>query len=572
MNRIISLKTILTFLTLSLSITLARSEDFITDGIYYNIISPTEVEVTGGQGEVYSGYVVIPEKTTYNDTEYSVTAIGAWAMSGCYLVDSVKLPETINVIKEWAFTKCEAMKKINLPAAITSIGDAAFAGCEGLRDLQLPGKLQSIGERAFSESGLHHLILPNSLTSIGDMAFSGCPNLTYFTVYAENPSFATPDGTLLSKDGTVLLAYPNAKNAVYTTYPTVTTIGDHAFAGCENLTEITLSNNVTTVGLEAFANCEALQTVQLGDNTSTFKERPFYHCTAIRSFLVSENNQNFSSEDGILFDKDKTILIRFPNAFSSFYVTPPTVKTIATEAFASCADLKELGLSQVEEIGDAAFELCSGLQIVSFEHGYLKRIGARAFKDCTSLVGITLPISLIEIGDDAFNNCYDIVSLILPEATKSVGERCFYGNSGLQDFTIGAGVESIGSQAFYGCSKLQKLYCNIPQPISIDANVFEYVDKTNCQLIVPNESVELYRQADVWSDFLSIHDGGVGNVGASSVSVAAHNGEIRISGWHGVVKLYSLSGALLQSTTAATINAPRGAYLLQADKVYKIVL
>ena len=68
MNRNISLKTILTFLTLSLSVT-ARSEDFIVDGIYYNIISPTEVEVTGGQGEVYSGYVVIPEKTTYNDYE-----------------------------------------------------------------------------------------------------------------------------------------------------------------------------------------------------------------------------------------------------------------------------------------------------------------------------------------------------------------------------------------------------------------------------------------------------------------------------------------------------------------------
>ncbi|MDD6140004.1 MAG: leucine-rich repeat domain-containing protein [Bacteroidales bacterium] len=572
MKRNASIKTVFAVVAISLSVASVKSEDFIVDGIYYNILSPTEVEVTGGQGEVYSGYVVIPEKTTYNDTEYTVTAIGDWAMSGCYLVDSVKLPETINVIKEWAFTKCEAMQKINLPSAITSIGDAAFAGCEGLTELQLPSKLQSIGERAFSESGLHHLILPNSLASIGDMAFSGCPNMTYFTVYADNQSFSTPDGTLLSKDGTVLLAYPNAKNSVYTTYPTVTTIGDHAFAGCENLTEIVLDNNVTTVGLEAFANCESLHTVQLGDNTLTFKERPFYRCTAIRNFVVSDNNANFSSEDGILFNKDKTTLIRFPNAHSSLYVAPQTVTSIASEAFASCADLEEVGLSRVEEIGYAAFELCSGLRIVSFDAGHLSKIGARAFKDCTSLVGITLPNTLVEVGEDAFNNCYEIVSLCLPETTESVGERCFYGNTRLVEFTIGAGVESIGSQAFYGCSQLQKLYCNVAQPIAIDADVFEYVDKTNCQLIVPNESVELYRQADVWCDFLSIHDGGINNVDTSAVTVTARDGVIRLSGWTGTVNLYNLSGALIQSTTATTISAPRGAYLLQADKVYKIVL
>ena len=306
------------------------AHDFKVDGIYYYIISSSDLTVGvtyrgnsyNSYSDEYSGSVVIPEKVTYDSKEYSVTRIGNNAFRDCSGLTSVTIPNSVTSIGEDTFFNCPSLTSVDIPNSVTSIGNYAFYACSGLAavhitdlsawckikfydwasnptfyahhlylngeeitNLVIPDDITSIGERAFSGcSGLNSVTIPNSVTSIGQSAFSGCSGLTSVTI----PNSVTSIGqsAFSGCSGLASVTIPNS----------VTSIGNYAFSDCSGLTSVTIPNSVTSIGYNAFRGCSGLKSVTIPNSVTSIGEYAFYGCSGLTSIYIPESVTRISQE------------------------------------------------------------------------------------------------------------------------------------------------------------------------------------------------------------------------------------------------------------------------------------
>ncbi len=265
----------------------AEAYDIYEYGICYNILSYEDktVEVTFNDKSRYSNFVDVPSTIEHNGREYRVVAVGDRAFYNCSDLNEVTLSEGIEHIGERAFSKIRNLTKMTLPKSVKSIGPYAFAengalksvvmncemvaigeyvfqNCSALSTLNFKGNVQSIGDNAFDHCGsLTTLSVPSGVTSIGSYAFLGCYALKEFKVSKDNAHFCERDGVIYSKDMSVVVAYPNGMAGEYVLPHGVCTIADCAFAGCKQLTSLTIPSTVTEIGLSAFDRCQSLKSI-----------------------------------------------------------------------------------------------------------------------------------------------------------------------------------------------------------------------------------------------------------------------------------------------------------------------
>ena len=184
----------------------------------------------------------------------------------------------------------------------------------------------------------------------------------------------------------------------------VTSIGNFAFSDCTSLTNITIPNSVTSIGDYAFYGCENLINITIPNSVTSIGNFAFCMCTSLTSINVDSNNEKYMSDNGVLYTKDKKILIQYPG------------KKEGTEY---------LILQGVESIEDYAFWGCGNLTNIIIPNG-VTRIGYSAFYRCTSLTNITIPNSVTSIGDFAFNECTSLTNIAIPDSVTSIGDHAFY--------------------------------------------------------------------------------------------------------------------------------------------------
>lgn len=175
---------------------------------------------------------------------------------------------------------------------------------------------------------------------------------------------------------------------------------------------------------------------------------------------------------------------------------------------------------------------------------------------------MTIPNSVTTIGKDAFSDCSGLTSVVIPNSVTSIGASAFYGCDGLTSVVIGNSVTSIGECSFFDCSGLTKLVSLAVEPPICGYDALEYIDKSACRLFVPEESVNKYKVADQWEEFMHISE----YDGVDDVSVDTQDT---------VYEVYNLQGVRVGSGMhEAEINADvlsHGVYILVSPQGRKKV-
>ncbi len=414
--------------------------------------------------------------------ESGVTSIGDYAFCWCNKITSVTIADSVKTIGNNAFFHCEALTSVIIPGSVTSIGDSAFMNCSDLTSVTIPGSVTSIGDSAFSScKSLISIVIPEGVTSIGDYAFSGCcyeerdkdgniisrsgltnitlpdsltsigqsafsntvcynewdedcdkkreENIPYDSLYIGNhliKAYWKISGDYTVRAGTKTIAdhaFDSQDTLTDITIPdSVTHIGDCAFIGCKQLVSISIPDSVVSIGEKAFSSCSALTSIAIPKSVANIGEYAFEACVDLTEINVAADNAAYCSEDGVLYNKEKTEIIRFPNnnkKYTAAFTIPTGVTSIANGAFERCWNLTSIEIPDgVTHIGDYAFNGCYyeekdeddniisrlGLTSIEIPDG-VPSIGNYAFFGCSKLFSVTIPNSVTSVGDYAFKDC-----------------------------------------------------------------------------------------------------------------------------------------------------------------------
>ena len=242
---------------------------------------------------------------------------------------------------------------------------------------------------------------------------------------------------------------------------------------------------VSCIGSSAFYKCRRLTSVTIPNSVTSISNWAFDGCTSLMEFVVSESSKSFSAVEGALFNKEKTMLIRYPlGKTNTSYEILNSVTSIGDWAFRDCKNLTSVNIpSSVKGIGHSAFSGCTSLTSIEIPDS-VTSIGGRAFSDCTGLTNVTIPNSVATIDHNTFNGCTGLTSVKIPDSVTSIGDSAFQDCKELMGIIIPNSVTSIGIAAFYGCKSLTSI--EIPNGVEIiDQRVFQ--DCTNLTSIeIPN--------------------------------------------------------------------------------------
>ena len=292
--------------------------------------------------------------------------IGEFAFSGCAKMTSFKLPSTLQSIGRSAFEGCEAITQISVPANVKKILENTFTNCSALSSLTLNEGLEEIAKEAFNNCvALKSVSIPSSVTAIGAGAFSDCGNMDTITVATGNTHFEAENGVLYNIGKTRLLTYlPKNTSTSFNLPSTVTEIDAFAFSGVTALTNVNFTENIATIGENAFTRCDGLTTINLPASLTNIANAPFHNCTSLTSINIPNTNQNYLTEDGMLYNKEKTHIIQYPaGKDSESYVAPDTLKKVGGYAFFGNKKLKKVELPHtLNFVGIFAFGFCSGIE------------------------------------------------------------------------------------------------------------------------------------------------------------------------------------------------------------------
>ena len=348
------------------------------------------------------------EITSFEELRYfsGLKAISNSAFEYCDKLASIVIPKSVTSIGNQAFFGCSAMTSLTIPENVTSIGTQAFNYCSSLTSITVESgntkydsreNCNAIIERNTNKLlfGCKNTIIPNSVNYIEEFAFFGCKSLASMTI----PSSVSSIGQSAFSDCSGLISM--------TINDGVTSIGITAFMDCSSLTSITIPNSVVSIGGSAFWRCQGLTSITIPANVSTIGDNIFVGCQNLSEVIVSQDNMKYASEDGVLFNKDKTELICYPEGKQSSSYSIPT---------------------SVTEISGFAFQGNTLLSTILCPKN-LRSIGNSAFGECTSLETIVIPRRVQSIGSFAFSNCKALLSITSEsEAPFDIEDNVFWGN------------------------------------------------------------------------------------------------------------------------------------------------
>ena len=448
----------------------------------------------------YSDYIV------YNGINYKVTLIDETdkIIIPCNNSDEV----TKNDIKISAtttmFGSCvtsigdlsnEYLGDVIFSSSVKNIGNKAFSGAS-ISSLTFAEGLETISEYSFSKigkqnsSGVTSIDLPKSLKSIARYAFEYA-NLDRLTINGDSGVIlGNSNYSIFSTDSYNECSINNLIFSNVETIPERLCAYSYYTGSFFNVEIKNTNSSITNIGASAFTE-NVLQRVSI--NNANIGSCAFANCSSLTSASIKSGTIGNSS---------------FINCGISTLTIGSGVTSIGGSAFASCSGLRTVTIpNSVTSIGGSAFASCSGLTSINIPSG-VTSIDYGVFSNCKNIRKLNsntdgvlnIPNSITSIGGRAFYDCSGFTSCNIGSGVTSIGDEAFSWCSSLTSIDIPSNVLSIGKEAFYQCYNLSKITISRTTPPTLGSGAF---DNSYCLIYVPENSYELYINAENWSNYKS---------------------------------------------------------------------
>ncbi len=483
---------------------------------------------------------------TYNKL---LETIGNYAFSQCEKLNYVTLPASVVTIGNGAFMNCTNLDYLSLNNKLRYIGAYAFSGT-ALTDFSLPGAIEQIGANAFADCTelwqvtflgkppvIASTAFENVTASVQTPAYDSSWDSTINKNYGGTLSWAIGSGTygpinwIVDYTKTLRIAgngamadFDYSRNAPWyfvnkqieaiIVENGVTYIGNYAFYGCSNAESVSIADTVKKIGSKqsytngyCFGGCDSLTEITIPSGVTEIADAVFSGCRNLKSIKVAYGNSYFSSEDGVLYNSNKTVIYCCPAGKTGTFTIPSVVTEIKPYAFAMCTFTEITIPVNIESIGKYAFYQCYDLNKITFAGSAPSDINSNSFSYVTADVyyptndaswtsdkianyggtltwhvgqgtcGTGVNWELIYEGSSAYltisgsGAMNDYTSSTVPwsahtnkikaftvsSGVTSVGAYALYNATALTSVTLADSVKTVGNYVFSGCTSLYRL-------------------------------------------------------------------------------------------------------------------
>jgi|GEM_PF-4741791 len=371
--------------------------------------------------------------------------------------DTYTIPNDVQIIGSGAF-KNTLLKTINIPKSVADIKPGAFVNCINLGIINV--EPNDVYPSYYSEDGVLFVQDKAQYVEMQDVPVMVIDPVTglevpktvfvydkktgkqLYYIDPTDPGNDPDDPTKITTDPTSgdpvtrmvyekkpvtvtgpkpvrLVKCPEMKSGVYTIPDTVTLIEESAFENNSKLTQIIITNSVDEIKPRAFYNCKSLNIVEINANVKGITAETFFGCDVLQNIKVGANNELYSSVGGVLFNKDKTTLIKYPqNKSGTSYTVPESVTGIGRYAFDGCSQLTNIILpSGLTDIYDYAFSNCKKLREITFKSAVPPNFGDGVFDGSSSISKINVPNGSGDAYDDALKDLGLNSGKVIPNPT-----------------------------------------------------------------------------------------------------------------------------------------------------------